>query len=240
MNLLDFIPERGSEKRVVQDNALISAAYTLTLQEKRLLLLGISKVGQNDYKHRHTEDFFFTVTNKEWQDVFKISDKNSYNDMKKAAKLLWDRSILIKQSDERIKLRWVTACGYNDGEASISLQFNPIIMAHLSGMLDEFTSYKLLSVSGLKSIHSIRIYELASQFVNTGVRVLSVDELKEMLALSDSYSSYADLKRYVLDKSVAEISSKTDIKLTWKPIKMGRKVVSIRFNVKKKDQIEMF
>ncbi len=56
------------------------------------------------------------------------------------------------------------------------------------------------------------------------------------------YERYAELNRRVIKPSVKEINDKSDIHLTFLPIKMGRKIVGVQFKVvenPKNDQLKI-
>ena len=106
-------------------------------------------------------------------------------------------------------------------------------------MVDQFTSYELLSVSGLKSSYSVRVYELARQFLNTGWRYIDLKDFRVMLELENRYPVCTDLRKRVLDRACNEINKKSDLILSYKIIKKGRSVHAIKLTVDKKIQSEL-
>jgi plasmid replication initiation protein len=103
-----------------------------------------------------------------------------------------------------------------------------------------FSTLKILHIKGLRSFASIRLYELTNQFRASGVRQISLDELREFLATKDAHPRFADFKRKVIDKAVAEINDKTDMDLSWQPVKKGRAVAGIKFFIKTNKQTDLF
>ena len=51
------------------------------------------------------------------------------------------------------------------------------------------------------------------------------------------YALFADLRRKVIDTAVKEINLYSDLDVSWKPIKEGRKVVKIAFCITHKPHI---
>ena len=215
---------------VVQDNALINASYTLTLNEKRLLLLAISKV--NPLSKAWLTGGEVVIHASEWVDTFGGDIKNAYPILKESMEQLYNRSIVLwGDSENGEQIRWLSRKKYLLREGQITISLGRECLEYISGMVDYFTSYKLLAVSGFRSVHSIRIYEIARQFVATGWRHIEIDDLRRMLQLENHYPIWQDFKRRVIDSACKEISKKSDLKLTYDIVKKGRKVVAIKLNV---------
>lgn len=225
---------------VTQDNALITASYSMGLDEKRLLVAAISKLDPDSkawlYGRAEAEIFV-----SEWTELYGIKGKSAYERLNSASKRLFDRHVRIYGDSRKGKeVRWISAREYDEGGGRVVLTFSGPILHYLSGMIDQFTSYDLLGVSGLKSIHSVRLYELASQFKGTGWRHIELDELRSMLSLGDSYPRWVDLKKRVVDRACSEVSSKSDLLVEYEQIKRGRNVTAIRLRITQKDQMELF
>ncbi len=100
---------------------------------------------------------------------------------------------------------------------------------------ERFTTYKLNNVMKLRSIYSIRIYELLKQYQSIGKRTITIESLRKMLGIEpDEYKTYNNLKRKVIMVAHKEVNEKTDICFDYKEIKLSRKVNEIEFIVQKK------
>lgn len=77
-----------------------------------------------------------------------------------------------------------------------------------------FSTLKILHIKGLRSFASIRLYELTNQFRASGVRQISLDELREFLATMMRTRGLRISSCKVIDKAVAEINDKTDMDLS--------------------------
>ena len=97
-----------------------------------------------------------------------------------------------------------------------------------------FTQYELLSVSGFKSAYSIRLYELAIKLLGMKNQKVEIDELRRILQLDDKYQEFKILKRDVINLACNEINEKSDLLLNIEPVKLGRKIVALEFQVAKK------
>lgn len=100
------------------------------------------------------------------------------------------------------------------------------IVPHVCQLKKEFSKLFLNDIAGFGSIYSIRIYLLMMQFKKTGHVYLKLDELRDMLDVSDKYSAIKDFKKYVLDEACNEITKKSpytvDYQLTDRNGKSGR------------------
>jgi plasmid replication initiation protein len=52
-----------------------------------------------------------------------------------------------------------------------------------------------------------------------------------MLKLEDKYAEYKELNRNVIKKAVDEINELTDLSIDYRPIREGKRIVSIEFKV---------
>jgi|TARA_R110002096_G_C14603700_1_gene722879 plasmid replication initiation protein len=226
--------------KVTQANALVSAHYALSLRAKRLLVAALSQIdpfGKSWLKG----EIDVTVTAQQWSELFGTDINSSYRDLRAGAADLYGRSVrLYGDHLDGKNIRWISSEEYSQSEGRITITFVGRVLYHLSGMIEEFTSYDLLGVAGLRSAHSIRVYELAQQFKSTGWRKIDLVDLRSMLGLSDAYPKFADFRRRVLDHCCHEITRKSDIDLSWEPVKRGRTVVAIVLRVSAKSQIPLF
>lgn len=232
--------DKYDKKLVTQGNALVSATYTMSLHEKRLLVLSISRLDPTSsaWKQGRAE---VTITASEWASTYGTSSGSSYSELRAASRGLFDRSVRIYGDHANGKnIRWLSAEEYSENEGRVTLTFSGPVLYHLTGMIEQFTSYDLLGVSGLKSIHAVRIYELASQFKSTGWRNIDVLSLRAMLGLKNEYPKFNDFRKRVLDRGCNEVTEKSDLEVSWEPVKTGRVITAVILRCKEKRQLEMF
>jgi plasmid replication initiation protein len=156
--------------------------------------------------------------------------------------MLYNRSIWISgygNPKEGEKIRWLSRQKYSERKGEVTFNFGREVITHLSGMVDFFTSYKILAVSGFKSVHSIRIYELCAQFKKTGYRVITVTDFRTILGLENEYAKWNDLSKNVLLKALKEINTKSDISVQFQLIKRGRNIHAIKFLIDHNDQYQL-
>ncbi|OED44686.1 hypothetical protein ACH42_07010 [Endozoicomonas sp. (ex Bugula neritina AB1)] len=210
---------------VVKHNDLIEASYKLTLEEQRLILASISKVDS-----RKDVPVEIMITAKEYAELFDLQLKHSYFQLKEATNNLYERDIQIKGKKQTERMRWVYKVAYSDGEGYVTLKFSPEIKLYLSQLNGMFTSYQIANIAKLKSLYSIRMYELLNQWKITGKRVIPLGEFRRILELEDSYPRFADLKRRVIQPAVDELNKQTDIAVSFDVEKQGRAVSTLLFS----------
>jgi len=234
-----MLPENNNQRLVYQDNQLIQACYHLTLNEKRLVLLAITKIDRSQKPRADTPNRF-VITAREWAEAY--PQKNPYVELKRAVAELYERSIQLRAGNgvKRGRMRWVTSeIEYED--ASVCITFTHEVSLYLQGMVENFTKYDLVNIKALTSTYSIRLYELLKQWSRTSTfRIDTLENLRFSLWAVDVHSRWADFDRFVIKKAVAEVSNKTNLKVSYKTIKTGRDVSAVRFEFKENQQADLF
>lgn len=225
---------------VTQSNRLIEASYSLTLDEKRLLIAAISKINPLEAGTGVVE-----VTAEEFAQLFSIHTKNAYQQLKSAMNRLFDRRIALQEYDQNgnlaeVELRWLyqkTAHSYSRG--MVTLNFSPTLMPYLFQLKEQYSTYKVLGMRTLASFLSIRLYELLTQYDVVGSRWITPDAFRKHMGLMDKYPQFKDLKKMVIDPAVREIMEKTDYVVSYELEKNGRSISKIWFFFTKKPQLQM-
>ncbi len=215
-----------------QSNHLIEAIYHMDLDCKRLLLLGLSRI---KYRSNNTSKWAFTFTLKvnDWREVYGNDGPNDYKRMKSAAIRLMkgDSSCVYiphRGWDSEL-VHWFSTCKYKDGSGCVEMVFDETMREYLCNLQNEFTPIDLRAIAKLRSVYSIRIYELCRQYRSIGHREISVPDLRSMLGLTEKYPKFTDFRRYVLAQAHKEINKVTPMQMDWESKKHGRSVTSIRF-----------
>ena len=211
---------------VVKANSLIEASYRLTLDEMRLLALTIGTMNPKSDQ----QVFEFSVS--EFVNQFpEVNADRAYTQIKSAIERISER--WVKTEDERhvTKFRWVSSQTYFKKEGRFKIALTNEIMPYLTQLKGQFTQYQLNHISGFSSVHAIRLYELFTQYKRLGERYISVEELKKWLQLEDKYDRYNNLNQWVLIPALSEINEKSDLFVGYEPIKRGRKIIGVEFNI---------
>jgi len=68
---------------------------------------------------------------------------------------------------------------------------------------------------------------------------MSIEEVRKLTNTEDEYNRFYDFRRRVLDTACEEISEKTDIVLSYKTEKKGRRIAFIDFEIEKKEELSV-
>lgn len=216
----------ANDLTVVKANSLIEASYRLTLDEMRLLALTIGTM--NPKSDQQVFEFSVSEFVNQFPDV---NADRAYTQIKSAIERISER--WVKTEDERhvTKFRWVSSQTYFKKEGRFKIALTNEIMPYLTQLKGQFTQYQLNHISDFSSVHAIRLYELFTQYKRLGERYISVEELKKWLQLEDKYDRYNNLNQWVLIPALSEINEKSDLFVGYEPIKRGRKIIGVEFNI---------
>lgn len=234
----------AGERWITMSNALTRAGHGLSLSEKRLVMLAVSKLDS-----RHTPQLGELPTTKltaiEYAEQFGVDPRTAYEALQDASKALFERKITYfepahKRSGKplrptRIDMRWVGECHYNEGEGSVSLAWWPRLLPSLMGLKSQFTTYQLQQASALRSAYSWRLLELLTRFRSTGVAEYTVEDFAtSMDATEKQRADFAAIRRKIIEPAVKELTEKDGWLIDWEPIKTGRKVTAVRFTFQRR------
>lgn len=231
---------------VTQDNQLIESCYTMSLNEKRLLMLGMSRVNPMKVT-TGGEPLKFKIKAEDWSDNF--PDKDSpYRAMKRAADSLMGRYVTLHpKTGVTKKIAWFDSVEYHDHEASVSVRFGWSIQERLVGMLENFTKVDLLAVNKLKSLYAVRLYELIRQFwpkkereLSGGYRIISIEDFRIAMDCMETYRETKQLKQWVIKPAVKELNTRSDLRVECEDVKRGRKITHFKFVFKEENQQDLF
>ena len=236
------IQYKHSSLTVTQSNALIESCYRLSLEEKRLVMASAAQVDP-----RYSVPDEITTTAEAYAEIFNIKIDAAYQQIRSAADSLYDRTIKMKNKDDQgrevnVEMRWIYRKAITKPRSGqVTLSFSPDIKPFLGDLKDRFKSYKIDHVKGLKSIHSIRLYELLYQYKDIGYRWFLVPDFREKFCLEGLYPRDADLKRWVVRPAAKEVTKKTnlDVDVQFEKKARGRGTQKIWFNFSLKPQLAM-
>lgn len=223
---------------VKKDNALMNAAYTLSLSEQRLILLSSA---QADGSADELKDI--TIYAEEYAEAFKVSRQAAYMALKDAADSLFERRFSYERLTQRgnistAKRRWVGGVDYVENEGRIVLQYHKDVIPLLCELKSKFSWYALEQVAGLTSVHAVRLYELLISWRSTGkTPVYELADFRRKLGIEpDEYPRMTDFKRWVLDAAIKQINEHTDIQAAYEQHKKGRSITGFGFKFTVKNE----
>ena len=220
----------GNDLHVNMANGLTRAAHGLSLQEKRLLMLAVSKLDST--KPAIPDNMFVKLHVSEFANEYGITSKTVYGEVRAATEQLMNRYIRFfsKGGKKETRMQWVGRATYEESAGTVELVFWHELSPLLFALGKEFTSYKLSRVGALRSFYSWRLFELLMQFRTTGYLKIKLSNFWEIMEVPQSMrSKFTNLTSRVIEPAIREIQDKDGLKVKWEPIKTGRKVTALEF-----------
>lgn len=208
-----------------QPNIITRSNDQMSLIEKRVLYLVINQMETGISVQKDLfKNLEFSIPLKELNDT-------NYGRIKKALTELQSRKILIVDDFAAKKFTSIIPFPYvSINKSVVTLKMLGDVVPYFVELKAGFTKYELEAVLSLTSVYSQKLYELCSRWKDKKMWVVPLDEIK-MLLNAENYARYPDFRRSVLELAVEEISRKTDIKVSFTPLKESRKYVAIEFKI---------
>lgn len=220
-----------NDLKLKQSNNLILATHEMNIQQMRLFFYACTQ---------YHGDLTVEVPIDE---VYKVLTENTGNrggnqrkSLSKAIPTLMQNAVV--HIEDEVAERWsvVLTDSYilKDGK-TVRFTFNKSIQCELEA-LRGYTWMYLSQLTGMSSTYSIRLYEFFA--MRLGIENKSekfnfnIDNLRSYLNCSDKYSMFKNFEAKVLKRAEKEINEKSNIKISYKKIKTGRKITSILFSFK--------
>lgn len=206
-----------------------------THSDYQVFLHLVSKLGGVDEEGKYLQPSQLQrehiLTAKEFSLMFYTDIHNSYRLLNKACRKLMktDLTLARNESAELWQINICSMAKYNKKEGYITIKFTDDIMPYLSQVRQKFVLYNLKEIANFGSLYTTRLYELIQEFKDTGYMVKSVDKLRDIFAVGDTFKRYNDFKRYTFNHACKEINNNYEMDLKYEEIKEGRKVVAVKF-----------
>lgn len=219
----------------IKANNLIRSRYKLSALEQKALNFMISQIKPQDdltsEKEFNIKDFCLVCG-------IDAEGGANYKYIKNTLKNIADKSVYVPTEEGETLIRWLSTVDINKNSGIVSYKFFERVIPFIHHLQEKFTQFELINTLAMKSQYSIRLYELLKSYESLFIYTVELEEFKNILSV-DKYKRYPDFRRFVLDTAIKEINEYTDIKVTYKPIKKGRKISILEFTIKKKDIKEM-
>ena len=224
-----------NELTVSKANSFVEASYQMTLDEMRVLSLTL---GVFDPLNPNKRGFDFTV--EEFCTHFPdVDTKSAYTQVQNAIRKISKRWVtLVDNEKELTEVVLVNKRTYFKKEGRFYIEFHEDLMPYIANLKARYTKYELVNIGAFTSTHTIRLYELCSQYKTIGERETKLSDLKDWLQIKGKYNLYADFRKRVLQPSVDEINEKSDLLVSVEPVKRGRAIVALKFTIKGKKVVK--
>ncbi|WP_069107192.1 replication initiation protein [Xylella fastidiosa] len=233
------ISDPSGKRLVTMSNALTRAGHGLTLAEKRVIAWAVATLDSREVL-KFGEVPTTRISAMEFAEEFKVDKNTAYDQLKAAAKNLYNRSITFYEPaykrngkplpPTKVQMRWVGEAKYHEGEGWVELAWWPKLLPHLTGLKKQFTTYQLQQASALRSAYSWKLLELLTRFQSTGIAEYTVEDFAvSMDATEKQRANFAKLRTKIIEPAVKELTEKDGWIIQWVPVKAGRKVKALRF-----------
>lgn len=179
------------------------------------------------------------ITACEFAETFRdaIDRKYAYEALRGAIRDLYERSITKIEGKRRRDTRWLSEKEeYESHDGHVTVFFSERIAPYLIQLNQHFTSYTMKQISGLRSVYSIRVFEMLMRFRDLGFLRISLDDFKDRLEISPKYK-WHDTRKRVIEPAIAELKTRGQLDISFIPIKKGRAIVFIEFFFKPSEQM---
>lgn len=220
---------------IKQHNAITEARYEMTALQKNILYLLLSQLRDDDVEKNKYE---LSI-----QELKKLRNVrvNREELLQSAKGLITSGLTLYDETQKRFITIGILASADYDIEKNkenLLVEFDKRLYPFLYNVKSRFTTFTLANALKLKSKYSKRIYEMLSQYKDTGIFKVSIKELKERFELINSktgkeqYSEFGLFSKYVLEVAKKEINEQTDINFSYETKKTGKKITDLIFHIK--------
>ncbi|WP_082638085.1 replication initiation protein RepM [Psychrobacter sp. ENNN9_III] len=228
---------KKSKDEVVKTHRLNTAIQKLSLAEIRLMQLAIIDA-------RETGTGIDSVTPlpihaSRYADAFGVTRQTAYEILIDAENSLFRRyfTFLDEMDGKPVRSHWVSQAKYLDDEAIIEIMLTPAVVKEITRIDAKknktlFTKFALEQVASMKSVYSVRLYELLTQWRKAKKVSFALDVFRGQLGIEENeYKAMSDFKKRVLDLAVREINEKSDLNVSYTQIKKGVSIVGFEFKV---------
>lgn len=202
---------------VFKGNQLVNATYSLPINFMRLILVAISKAGNQ----KILPGFFYRVTT---EDLVKVGVPptsvrsvmlDAFTNLRAETIDIIYRSV-ADGSEEQVSVPWVDTLKYNPTNRFIDVSFSIHLAPHISLLSSHYTSYCLEDIRYMRSSNAIRLYEMIAQykFKSSGYWIISIEELMRRLTITTRYTP-SMLRSRILDPSVEDINRTKKVSLSY-------------------------
>ena len=208
----------------------------MTLQELRFFSIYLAKINARDISTRKVK---FKL--EDFQKIMELGRIN-IDHLNRAADRLLQKIVAIPNEDgkpgftkcqlfKRIKLyrddtnlnQWYIEIDAHDDALPLMFDFK-----------ERYFTYDIGNILRLASRNQFRMYELLKQYQPIGMREISLEQLKDWLGIAvNEYQRWDRLKVDVIESCKKALKENTDIEYEYEKIKSGKKVVGVRFLIKK-------
>lgn len=223
-----------NNKNIIQSYTFTTAKYDFSTYEKRIIYRLI-EFAQDEIKgimirdnlHKIEPTLFGREITMPISDILKDENDKNYTIAKKSFGALSEKFIIYEDDDIWQKTPIITNPKIKKNEGVSKFYVFDEIWKSLLDFTKGYRKYELVTAMQFKSVYSMRMYELMSG--QKKPLKFSLEQLREMLCVTDKYKLPANFKARVLDIAKKELDESSPYSFNYIEVKEGRKVVGFKF-----------
>lgn len=229
------VKKREDESSFRQSNDLIQKTrFNLSANEAKIWLYIIQKINPEDKELKPME---FSI--RDFCHVAGINPKSgsAYQNVRNALKGIADASLYmdLDNSGDETLMRWLSSVKMSKKRGTATIQISEEMRPFLIDLKERYTTIALPYVTQMHSKYAIRLYQILKSYEYLKAPIyFTIAELKKSFELPPNYT-IGNIKQRVLDNSIEEINSLTDMFVSYKDIKEGKVVTAIVFSMERVD-----
>lgn len=222
-------------KFLKQSNKLTEAKYHITTLEKDVLYMVMGQVRKGDPANTRYFISISDLRHESGRPNLKICEVEKVID-----RLQTRIAHLVNKKGDIVKVQWIGAAIYRKGTGTIEIEIHETLRPYFFDLGKLYTKFEFEMAVRMRSGYSKRMYEMAAQWINMDmVPQMQIDELKERLGVikddgKDTYPDWSIFNKRVLIPAQKELDKYSDINLTYRPVKQGKRYEYILFDVERK------
>ncbi|CAG20636.1 replication initiation protein RepE [Photobacterium profundum] len=230
---------KKSDIIIRQANALTSAAYNLTRNEKRLVYIALDDIINKRIQCNEFGQYPVKINHIDYASIFEDDSENIGQDILKLTASLNKKEVIFYRPDEDIgknaldAISWTTKRSYRASLGATTVFFNAELVNIITKVDTNFTRFLMGEAGRLNSPYAMRLYESLQQWPDQQSVTLEVDWMIERYELPESYRRMSDFRRRFLKPAVKEINEHTSIMIDYEEVAdkiRSNRIAAITFN----------
>lgn len=231
---------KKSDIIIRQANALTSAAYNLTRNEKRLVYIALDNIINKRIQCNKFGQYPVEINHADYASIFEDDRKNIGQDILKVTAALSKKEVIFylpEEEDDRKNaldaMSWTTKRSYRASLGETTVFFNAELVNIITKVDTNFTRFLMGEAGKLNSPYAMRLYESLRQWPDQQSVTLEVDWMIERYELPESYRRMSDFRRRFLKPSIREINEHMSITIDYEEVAdkaRSNRIAAITFN----------
>lgn len=244
------------ERKSAEHNDLIMSVAKMDRVPLKMFSLAVSCIDTENPPKDNT----VYLSKKELFAFFQVEDTNKHHRFKQAIEKMQKQAFFqISEKSgkgfEYVSIVPIPYVKWNDYNDEVTIRFDVAIMPYLIDLKRDFTQINILELINLNSKYSVILYKWLSMNYNQyehylykGNRTkkqleslrnpeISIEELRRITDTKTDYKRFYDFERKVILQAIEEINEYTKLNITYKKIKKGRLIDSVKFQIDKQQTI---